>query len=111
MTGYFVGLDIGASDTKWVAVDDQEKVVRSAVTQTGFDFTENARKVFDEVSKGLDGKVVQICSTGYGRKNVEFAGLNRTEIACQSRGCFKEFGMEASIVDIGGQEVKNFPIA
>jgi predicted CoA-substrate-specific enzyme activase len=103
---YFVGLDIGASYTKCVAVDDHEKIVRSAVTQTGFDFTENARKVFDEVSRGLDGKVAQVCSTGYGRKNVEFAGLNRTEIACQSRGCFKEFGMEASIVDIGGQDVK-----
>ena len=104
--GYFAGVDIGASYTKCVAIDDKGKVLCFAVTQTGFDFEESARKVFDEVSKGIHGKVVQVCSTGYGRKNVAFAGMNKTEIACQSLGCFREFGVEASIVDIGGQDVK-----
>jgi predicted CoA-substrate-specific enzyme activase len=106
MNGHFVGVDIGASYTKCVAIDEQEETLRFAVTQTGFNFEESARKVFDEVSKGRNGKVMQVCSTGYGRKNVEFANLNKTEIACQSIGCFKEFGTEASIVDIGGQDVK-----
>jgi len=106
MNGYFVGVDIGASYTKCVAIEEREEMLRFAVTQTGFDFEESARKVFDEVSKGLNGKVLQVCSTGYGRKNVQFADLNKTEIACQSIGCFKEFGVEASIIDIGGQDVK-----
>ena len=106
MSGYFVGIDIGASYTKCVAIDEQEKTLRFAVAQTGFDFEESAKKVFGEASSGLNGRGLQVCSTGYGRKNVEFADLNKTEIACQSVGCFKEFGVEASIVDIGGQDVK-----
>ncbi len=106
MTGYFVGVDIGASYTKGVVIDEQEKTLRLAVKQTGFDFEKSTSKVFSEISEGLNGKVLQVCSTGYGRKNVKFADLNKTEIACQSVGCFKEFGIEASIVDIGGQDVK-----
>ncbi len=106
MNGYFVGVDIGASYTKCVAIDEQEMLLRFSATQTGFDFGESARKVFGEASQGLNGKALQVCSTGYGRKNVELADLNKTEIACQSVGCFKEFGVEASIVDIGGQDVK-----
>lgn len=106
MNQYFAGIDIGASYTKCVVIDETEEIRGFAVTQTGFDFETNARKVFDEASAGLDGKSLRICSTGYGRKNIDFASFNKTEIACQSKGCFKAFGAEASIVDIGGQDVK-----
>jgi predicted CoA-substrate-specific enzyme activase len=106
MERYFAGLDIGASYTKCVVIDERAEIHRSAVTPTGFDFEESAKKVFDEASMDIDGKVSRICSTGYGRRNAEFADLSKTEIACQSRGCFKEFGVEATIVDIGGQDVK-----
>jgi predicted CoA-substrate-specific enzyme activase len=105
MTQYFAGIDIGASYTKCVVVDAEEVIKKFAVTQTGFDFEENAKKVLNEVS-GLDGEILHICSTGYGRKNVDFANINKTEIACQSKGCFKAFRAEATIVDIGGQDVK-----
>ncbi len=106
MSEYFAGVDIGASYTKCVLIDDQEEIKRFAVTATGFDFEVNARKVFEDVSKDLSGRVARVCSTGYGRKNVEFSHLNKTEIACQSKGCFKGFGEAATIVDIGGQDVK-----
>jgi predicted CoA-substrate-specific enzyme activase len=106
MTEYFAGLDIGASYTKCVLIDGQETVRGFAVSPTGFDFREKAKEVFEKATQPVDGKRVPICSTGYGRKNVDFADLNKTEIACQSRGCFKEFGSEATIIDIGGQDVK-----
>ena len=106
MSGYFAGIDTGASYTKCVVIDEQEEIRHFAVVPTGFDFEENANRVLDEARRNLGAKVTRICSTGYGRKNVGFADLNRTEIACQGLGCFKEFGVEATIVDIGGQDVK-----
>ncbi len=106
MNGYFVGVDIGASYTKCVAINEREEMKGFAITATGFDFEANARKVFEDITRDLNGKVAKVCSTGYGRKNVEFAPLNKTEIACQSKGCFKAFGNAATIIDIGGQDVK-----
>jgi predicted CoA-substrate-specific enzyme activase len=110
MSEYFAGIDIGASYTKCVLIDEREEVMHFAVAQTGFDFEENAKRVFDEARRDLDGKVTRTCSTGYGRKNVGFADLNRTEIACQGLGCFREFGVESTVVDIGGQDVKTIKI-
>lgn len=106
MKEYFAGIDIGSAYTKCVLIGEREGIESYRVIETGFDFEKNARKVFDEASKDLPQGVVRICSTGYGRRNVRFANINRTEIACQSLGCFKEFGVEAAIVDIGGQDVK-----
>lgn len=106
MREFFAGIDIGASYTKCVVVDEQKEIKGLAVTPTGFDFEASAKKVFEAASGGVDGRVVRVCSTGYGRKNVEFADLSKTEIACQGTGCFQEFGVEATIIDIGGQDVK-----
>ena len=102
----YAGLDIGACYTKCVIIDDQGAIESLAVTPTGFDFEENAKKVFEKATKGVDGRVLGICSTGYGRKNIGFAHFNKTEITCQSMGCFREFGVEATIIDIGGQDAK-----
>ena len=102
----YAGLDIGACYTKCVIIDDQGAIESLAVTPTGFDFEENAKKVFEKATKGVDGRVLGICSTGYGRKNVGFAHFNKTEITCQSLGCFREFGVESTIIDIGGQDAK-----
>jgi (R)-2-hydroxyacyl-CoA dehydratese activating ATPase len=106
MSKHFAGVDIGASYTKCVVVDQDGKIASFAVRPTAFDFKEMGRKVLEEASRGIPGEVRQICSTGYGRKNLDFSNLDKTEIACQSMGCFKEFGIEATIVDIGGQDVK-----
>jgi predicted CoA-substrate-specific enzyme activase len=106
MTGYFAGLDIGASFTKCVVIDERETIRSFAILPTGFDFEERAREVFEQAKSAAGGEVVRTCSTGYGRKNVGFADLSKTEITCQSLGCFKEFGGAATIVDIGGQDVK-----
>jgi len=102
----YAGLDIGASYTKCVIIDDQGAIESFAVTPTAFDFEENAKKVFEKAITGIDGGVFRICATGYGRRNVGLAHVNKTEIACQSIGCFREFGVEATIIDIGGQDAK-----
>jgi predicted CoA-substrate-specific enzyme activase len=45
-------------------------------------------------------------STGYGRRNVSYAGESKTEIACHALGCYHAFPKAISIVDIGGQDNK-----
>jgi (R)-2-hydroxyacyl-CoA dehydratese activating ATPase len=106
MRDCFAGIDIGASYTKCVIINEEERVERYSVAPTGFDFTQRAEKIFRDASEGLEGEIKRICSTGYGRKNVGFSSFDKTEIACQGMGCFKEFGIEATIIDIGGQDVK-----
>jgi predicted CoA-substrate-specific enzyme activase len=45
-------------------------------------------------------------STGYGRKNVDFAHEYRTEIMCHGLGAHHYFPEAATIIDIGGQDNK-----
>ena len=45
-------------------------------------------------------------ATGYGRKNVHFPCLTKTEISCHARGAFHYFPEAITVVDIGGQDSK-----
>ena len=45
-------------------------------------------------------------STGYGRRNVAFAGDTKTEISCHAKGSFYYFPESHTLIDIGGQDSK-----
>jgi predicted CoA-substrate-specific enzyme activase len=45
-------------------------------------------------------------ATGYGRRLVQGAARQVTEITCHARGAFHEFGQGGTLVDIGGQDSK-----
>ena len=103
-----LGLDVGASATKVVLLDD-DAVRARALRKSGADFGAAARACRDEVvaATGLAlADIERVVATGYGRRNVDFATTTVTEITCHARGCFASFPHAITIVDIGGQDNK-----
>jgi len=105
----YCGVDIGASATKLVLVDGALEVSGRAVRRSGVDYAATARACLDEAlaATGADpGRVVRTVSTGYGRRNVDFADDTRTELHCHGAGCYHVYPFAITIVDIGCQDNK-----
>lgn len=109
MTEYFLGIDIGASTTKAVLIDNNIKILASSVISSGVDFAKAAKTVCENVLAETyipSEKVKYVVSTGYGRNNVSFADETKTEINCHARGVYHYFPESCMIIDIGGQDNK-----
>ncbi len=107
-TGY-VGTDVGASRTKLVILDINQRLIGYAVRKSGTDFTATANECLAEalkMAKTTASDIANCVSTGYGRKNVTFSKGTKTEISCHARGCYHYFPMAITIIDIGGQDNK-----
>ncbi|MFH1136332.1 MAG: acyl-CoA dehydratase activase [Pseudomonadota bacterium] len=106
---FFVGVDIGASAAKVVVIDRAGDILGWAVSRSGVDFSGAAEKLLDQALEkaGLTrNDIAAAVSTGYGRRNVSFAGINRTEISCHAAGCYHYFPEALTVIDIGGQDNK-----
>jgi len=106
---YFAGIDIGSTTAKAVLVDGHGAILAQAVQRSGYDFEVVASDVFDsalKLAKLQRDSVVKVVSTGYGRRNVDFADQQRTEILCHARGVNYHFPEPVTVVDIGGQDNK-----
>ena len=106
---YFVGIDVGASTTKTVILDERSNVLGHSVLHSGADFQQAAQQAFEESQKRADRKVENDCqtvATGYGRRNVPFAQLSKTEISCHAKGSFFHYPRAHTLIDIGGQDSK-----
>lgn len=105
----FLGIDVGASATKVVIVDDNSQIVSHSICPSGMDFREAGQRAVREALaiKRLDqGDIVQTVASGYGRKNVSPVDATKTEIACHAKGVFHYFPHPLTVVDIGGQDNK-----
>lgn len=102
------GVDVGASATKLVLVDEQGEVRARVVRPSGVDYAASAQAALEQAlaEAGGDTTLSRAISTGYGRRNVGFAESTRTEIQCHGVGCFHHFGRAITVVDIGGQDNK-----
>jgi len=105
----YAGVDVGASRTKVVILDDNKNIIGRAVKKSGTDFAAtadtclaSALKMANIQKSGIENTV----ATGYGRKNVSFARDTKTEIGCHAKGCFYYFPFSTTIIDIGGQDNK-----
>ena len=105
----FVGVDVGASRTKVAILDPQKNIVGRAVKKSGTDFTKSAEACLKS-ALGMAGAershIAASISTGYGRKNVDFAHDTKTEISCHGKGCYFYFPKAITVIDIGGQDNK-----
>ena len=104
-----ISLMNGASRTKVAIIDPGKKVVGRAVRKSGTDFAASADMCLKsalEMANAAESDIVKTISTGYGRRNVSFAGGTKTEISCHARGCYFYFPIAATIIDIGGQDNK-----
>ena len=105
----FVGVDVGASRTKVVALNPEKKLIGHAVRKSGTDFGHTASLCLEsalKMAKAAEKDIVRGVSTGYGRKNVSFTNETKTEIGCHAKGCYHYFPLAMTIIDIGGQDNK-----
>jgi len=108
-TGFFCGVDVGASATKLVLLDGGGEPVARVVRPSGVDYATTARACLAEglAAAGVaPGDVARTVATGYGRGNVPFAEAALTEIHCHGVGCYQHFQRAIAIIDIGGQDNK-----
>jgi predicted CoA-substrate-specific enzyme activase len=106
---YFVGIDVGASTTKAVILDENTEIKGHSVIHSGADFEAASNEVFRIASAGLNKQKLDqkwVVSTGYGRRNVPFADSTMTEISCHAKGSYHHFPRAHTLVDIGGQDSK-----
>ncbi len=107
--GIFSGVDIGSSRTKVAILNGEKKLIGYSVRRSGTNFSETAEICMDESLKMANARredVVHCVSTGYGRTNVAFSSMTKTEIGCHAKGCFHYFPIAMTIIDIGGQDNK-----
>lgn len=105
----YIGVDVGASRTKVAVLDPDKRIIGHAVVKSGTDFSETANHCLTmalEAASSSPDNIVNAVSTGYGRKNVDFANEAKTEISCHAKGCYYYFPRAISIIDIGGQDNK-----
>jgi predicted CoA-substrate-specific enzyme activase len=105
----YAGVDVGASATKAALVDSRGTLAGRAVVKSGMDFAAASKDAFDAALADAGASaadVAAVVSSGYGRKNVDFANSTKTEIACHARGAYHHFPEAITIVDIGGQDNK-----
>jgi len=105
----FAGVDVGSSAAKAVVIDDRAEVLGRGLAPSGADLAGSAARVLYEACREAGvgrERVVRVAATGFGRLNVDFANLRRTEIDCHGRGAYHYFPRAITVVDIGGQDNK-----
>lgn len=102
---YFVGIDSGSTSTELVAVDKDLNIVKSVMVRTGANAGVGARNALEKADIDIED-ITHIVATGYGRKNIDFADDNVTEITCHAKGAKHIYNDVKTIIDIGGQDSK-----
>jgi predicted CoA-substrate-specific enzyme activase len=106
---HYCGVDIGASSTKLVLIDESRRVVAQAMRRSGVDYAAAADACLADALQQaqLDrDHVATALSTGYGRDNVPWAIRKMTEIACHGKGAWFHFPQRLTVIDVGAQDSK-----
>lgn len=104
----FLGIDIGSSSSKVVAVDENGKILGYVVKNIGTG-TNGVELCMDELMEKLHmtwEDVKYSIVTGYGRFTYDKADKQITEITCHAKGVVSVYPTARSIIDIGGQDAK-----
>ena len=105
----FAGIDVGASTTKAVIINESKEILGYLVLNSGADFKSAAERAFKKSREKSKIKIPEECvvfATGYGRRNVPFANKIKTEISCHAKGSYFYFPHAHTLIDIGGQDSK-----
>ena len=104
----FLGIDIGSSSSKVLAVDAAGTVLGSAVVNIGTG-TNGVELALEELKQrtGLGREEAEYTVvTGYGRMTYQGADEQITEISCHAKGVVSRYPLARTIIDIGGQDAK-----
>lgn len=102
---YYAGIDSGSTSTELVIFDENKNIIKAVMVRTGANAQAGAQKALDEAQISLD-EIKTVTATGYGRKNIDFANEDVTEITCHARGARFLYPEARYIIDIGGQDSK-----
>jgi activator of 2-hydroxyglutaryl-CoA dehydratase len=83
----YAGVDSGSWNTKAVIIDDDARVLGSAVLRSGADLGAAAERCYTLALAGArqtSAEVAAVWATGFGRQAVGFANGSRTELDCHS---------------------------
>ena len=110
---FFVGIDIGSSATKAVAVNENEEIISTVVIPMGTGTKGSAVALAELYAKGdlSEHSCKNIIATGYGRNNFKAASTQLSEIICHAKGIKKVLPSVHTIIDIGGQDSKAIRIS
>jgi len=110
---YKVGIDIGSTSAKVVAMDGKNDIVYSKVLPTGWSSLETAVKISEDLeANGIGKEKSRFVATGYGRISVPYADKTVTEITCHGKGAAHLFDAQnTTVIDIGGQDTKIITLA
>ncbi len=105
----YAGIDVGSRTTKALLLNDEGEIISYHVLFTGADPKGASfrclKECLKEIGKSLKD-IEMIVATGYGRKLVNFATKEYTEITCHARGAGFYFPQVRMVIDIGGQDSK-----
>ncbi|MEK6797918.1 MAG: acyl-CoA dehydratase activase [Planctomycetota bacterium] len=110
---YAVGIDVGSTQTKAVALDTARAVVARALIDTGANVKRAGQRALDaliETAGIARGDVKFVVGTGYGRYKIEAGDTQVTEISCHARGAHLLFPSTRTVIDMGGQDTKAIKI-
>ena len=109
MKHFVMGIDFGSTTAKTVILDLQGKVVASNVAHMGAVSGEGVKSSIEGAltEAGItQADVGRTVSTGYGRRMLDIADKNYTEITCHARGAVAMVPDARLVIDIGGQDSK-----
>ncbi|TXT53818.1 MAG: ATPase, activator of (R)-hydroxyglutaryl-CoA dehydratase [Candidatus Thorarchaeota archaeon] len=105
---YTVGIDVGSTTTKGVVLSTDGMIITKRIRATGSSASDAAQDVFQIMTQesGLPLLDTITISTGYGRRQVDFAEKFLTEITCHCVGIHHLNPSIRLVIDIGGQDSK-----
>lgn len=109
MKNYVMGIDFGSTTAKTVILDIKGRIVASCIGNMGAvsdDGVKASIKGALEQAGITQEDVGRTVSTGYGRRMLEVADKNYTEITCHARGAVAMMPEARLVIDIGGQDSK-----
>ena len=101
-----LGLDIGSTTAKIVAVDADGAMVWHRLETTDPRIEAQVERFLEAAGEALGTTGLPLVATGYGRNLVHRADRKVTEITCHARGVFRALGHGGTLIDIGGQDSK-----
>jgi (R)-2-hydroxyacyl-CoA dehydratese activating ATPase len=104
-----VGIDVGATYTKAMILDEQRTVYGRSMVKTGFNLAGAAERCYGDVLADAalaEDDIDYVASTGYGRYVVPMRDIQITELTCHGKGAFFLFPNTRTVLDVGGQTVK-----
>jgi predicted CoA-substrate-specific enzyme activase len=109
MKRYVMGIDFGSTTAKTVILDLKGDIVASNVAHMG---AVSGEGVAASIAGALEAAGItqedigRTVSTGYGRRMLDIADKNYTEITCHARGAVAMVPDARLVIDIGGQDSK-----